>query len=91
MQATPVFLDFEASSLASASYPIEVAWSCGGDSIESHLISPTGVSRWTDWSAKAEALHGLSREQLIAEGKPPVWVAQSMNEQLYALVRASAD
>lgn len=82
MQATPVFLDFEASSLASASYPIEVAWSCGDDSIESHLISPASVARWTDWHAKAEALHGLSREQLIEKGKPPVWVAQRMNEQL---------
>ena len=79
---TPLFLDIEASSLGSASYPIEVAWSCPDASIESHLISPAGIASWTDWSMAAERLHGLSREQLLTEGKSPAWVARRLNEQL---------
>lgn len=82
MNVTPLFLDFEASSLASASYPIEVAWSYADNSVESHLISPTGVTTWTDWSIAAQRLHGLSREQLLTDGRPPTWVARRMNEQL---------
>jgi hypothetical protein len=30
----------------------------------------------------AQRLHGLSREQLLADGKSPAWVARRMNEQL---------
>lgn len=82
MNLTPLFLDFEASSLGSASYPIEVAWSSADDLVESHLISPAWIVTWTDWSAAAERLHGLSREQLLADGKSPTWVACRMNEQL---------
>jgi hypothetical protein len=82
MSPTPLFLDFEASSLASASYPIEVAWSRADDSVESHLISPAGIMAWTDWSIVAQRLHGLSREQLLTDGRPPAWVARRMNEQL---------
>jgi len=78
----PVFLDFEASSLASGSYPIEVAWGSSEDSIESHLISPAGIVTWTDWSMAAQQLHGLTREQLLSEGQQPIWVARRMNEQL---------
>ena len=78
----PVFLDFEASSLASASYPIEVAWSLPDGVIESHLISPAGIERWTDWSTQAERLHGISRAQLLAEGKAPAWICRRLNEQL---------
>jgi hypothetical protein len=78
----PVFLDFEASSLASASYPIEVAWSLPDGSIESHLISPAGIERWNDWSAQAERLHGISRAQLVAEGQSPAWVCRRLNERL---------
>lgn len=78
----PVFLDFEASSLASASYPIEVAWSLPDGAIESHLISPAGIERWTDWSAQSERLHGISRAQLLAEGRSPAWICRRLNEQL---------
>ncbi|NEX22383.1 hypothetical protein G3480_19075 [Thiorhodococcus mannitoliphagus] len=78
----PRFLDFEASSLASGSYPIEVAWSNPDGSIESYLISPASVERWTDWSWKAEQLHGIRRVQLLAEGKSPDWVCRRLNEAL---------
>lgn len=82
LEAPPVFLDIEASSLASASYPIEIAWSWPDGVIESHLISPAGIERWTDWSAQAERLHGISRARLLAEGQAPSWVYRRLNEQL---------
>ncbi|NJD07791.1 MAG: hypothetical protein FIA97_15035 [Methylococcaceae bacterium] len=82
METIPSFIDFEASSLGSASYPIEVAWNLSDGSIESCLISPAGTSRWTDWSYKAERIHGIARAQLLAEGRTPSWVCQRLNEQL---------
>lgn len=82
VEPMPRFLDFEASSLASASYPIEVAWSAPDGSIESHLISPAGIERWTDWSPKAEQLHGIRRATLLAEGKAPNWICRRLNAVL---------
>ena len=63
-----VFLDFEASSLSKDSYPIEVGWAAEDGSTEAHLIRPG--PRWTDWDASAEAIHHISRDQLLAEGEP---------------------
>jgi len=63
-----VFLDFEASSLGDHSYPIEVGWAGEDGSSEAHLIRPAPT--WTDWDATAEAIHHLSREQVVAEGEP---------------------
>jgi hypothetical protein len=51
-------------------------------SIESHLISPAGIERWTDWSAQAERLHGISRSRLLADGQAPAWICRRLNEQL---------
>jgi hypothetical protein len=82
MNHLPFFLDFEASSLSGESYPIEVAWSLADGSIESHLISPSEVADWTDWEMEAQSVHGISREELVAGGKSPLWVARRMNEQL---------
>jgi hypothetical protein len=70
------FLDFEASSLGKHGYPIEVAWVFANGQEESHLIRPAPT--WTDWDAGAEAVHGISRGQLIAEGAPLETVAQRM-------------
>ena len=71
-----VFLDFEASSLAKLSYPIEVAWVFEDGREESHLIRP--AAQWTDWDAAAEAIHHISRAQLEAEGTAYDVVAQRM-------------
>lgn len=75
-----VFLDFEASSLADAGYPIEVGWvgedGCG----EAHLIRP--APDWTDWDPSAEAIHRLTRNQLLAEGEPHELVARRTLEAL---------
>lgn len=82
MTILPLFLDIEASSLASASYPIEIAWTKPNNIIESYLISPAGIASWSDWSATAQKLHGISQFQLLEQGKPPRWVVHRMNEQL---------
>lgn len=71
-----VFLDFEASSLAKLSYPIEVAWVFEDGREESHLIRP--AAQWTDWDAAAEAIHHIPRAQLEAEGTAYDVVAQRM-------------
>ncbi len=78
----PTFLDFEASSLAIDSYPIEVAWNDAAGKIESYLISPAGVANWTDWDMQAQALHGITRKELLAHGKTPAWVCQRIRECL---------
>ena len=79
----PAFLDFEASSLSSVSYPIEVAWSLGDGSIESYLISPAGIETWTEWSVLSEKLHDIPRDELLAHGKSPDWICNRMNQQLF--------
>lgn len=74
------FLDFEASSLGKQGYPIEVAWVLSSGEEESHLIRPDPT--WTDWDTKAEAIHGLSRDRLQAEGQPVADVARRMMSAL---------
>jgi len=75
-----VFLDFEASSLSDQSYPIEVAWVFQDGRSESHLIAPAPT--WEDWDAEAEAIHGITRAALIADGEPHDVVANRMVEAL---------
>ncbi|MDD3838651.1 MAG: hypothetical protein PHG43_12520 [Phenylobacterium sp.] len=74
------FLDFEASSLADDSYPIEVGWVFEDGSEETHLIRP--ASGWTDWAEDAAVLHGLARDRLEAEGEPHGAVARRVLESL---------
>ena len=75
-----VFLDFEASSLARRSYPIEVAWVFEDGAAEAHLIRP--APDWDDWDVAAEAIHRIPRATLLAEGAPHDVVARRMVEQL---------
>ena len=75
-----VFLDFEASSLGKLSYPIEVAWVFEDGRSESHLIYP--AEHWTDWDENAEAVHHISRSDLMANGSPHDVVARRMIEEL---------
>jgi hypothetical protein len=70
------FLDFEASSLAKTSYPIEIAWVFENGAAESHLIRP--ADGWTDWDPKAEAIHHIPRATLLRDGRPHDEVAQRM-------------
>ncbi len=79
----PTFIDFEASSLNTDSYPIEVAWNYPDGSVESHLINPDFIEDWSDWDAHAQCnIHGIDREDLRKEGKDPNWVCDRMREAL---------
>ena len=74
----PVFIDFEASSLdLISSYPIEVGICLPDSSTHSWLIKPHVL--WKDWSASAEEIHGISRQQLIDEGLEVSEVVNDMN------------
>jgi hypothetical protein len=72
----PVFLDFEASSLNKASYPIEVGFVRADGTGEAYLIAPP--PDWTDWDSAAERLHGLSRTRLFNEGLSPQAVVANL-------------
>jgi hypothetical protein len=67
------FLDFEASSLADGSFPIEVAWVDRNGQGEHYLIRPAAA--WLDaagnplaWGADSERIHGISFAALLVEG-----------------------
>lgn len=75
-----VFLDFEASSLGSRSWPIEVAWVFEDGRSESHLIAP--LPEWTDWDPRAEAVHGIPHALLLSDGEDALAVAQRMMTEL---------
>lgn len=77
-----IFLDFEASSLAKAGYPIEVGWVAEDGTEEAHLIRP--APDWTDWDAEAAAVHGIARETLVRDGEPHDAVAARMIAALAA-------
>ena len=78
----PLFtIDFEASSLAPRSFPIEVGvcrWMSPNHPIEgwSTLIKPTDL--WTEhgsWSPQSQEVHGIGREELEGGMPPPDAVA----------------
>ena len=71
---TILFVDFEASSVERGSFPIEIGWCGVNGEGEAHLIRP--VPDWTAWSDVSEKIHGITREQLHAEGKPVREVAR---------------
>lgn len=64
-------IDFEASCLPrhGRSYPIEVGVSDGTMS-RNWLIRPHRSWDGWDWTAEAEALHGLSHDRIVREGQP---------------------
>jgi hypothetical protein len=71
------FIDFEASGIAPNSYPIEVAVVYPGGEFQA-LVLPAPY--WDHWSHDAEDMHGISRDQLLREGRPALEVAILMNE-----------
>jgi hypothetical protein len=74
------FFDIEASSLEQGSFPIEIGWVPETGVGESHLIRPEPA--WTGWSMESQKLHGITREMLVADGKPAAWVARRVLEVL---------
>jgi len=75
------FIDFEAASLSRHGYPIEVAWIFEDGNSETFLIKP--IAKWTDWDPAAEAIHGISREQLAREGVATDIVARRLVNSLH--------
>ena len=78
----PAFIDVEASGLGTRGYPIEVGLITSEGSMYCSLISPP--EDWsrldaTAWDAKAEQVHGITRDILQAHGKPLVEVARELN------------
>lgn len=74
------FLDFEASSLAKKSVPIEVAWVFEDGRSADYLIRP--AQGWDDWDPRAEAIHHIDRATLLRDGCPHDMVASAMVDQL---------
>jgi len=74
-------IDFEASSLESDSYPIQVAWNIS-DVVHSHYINPKYVPEWKGWSVASEAVHNIPRSYLHEHGEHPADVAKAMNDSL---------
>ncbi len=83
----PLFLDCEASSLRDVSYPIDVGWSTPDGTVQSYLVRPEW--NWSDWDANAEALHGLSREEITRRGLPADHIARLLNTALKGTVAYS--
>ena len=72
------FVDIEASSLSSGSFPIEIAWVAASGLGESHLIRPH--DEWLadgcpGWSRESEGVHGISLDTLVRDGAPIEQVA----------------
>lgn len=76
----PITIDVEASGFGRGSYPIEVGLAFPDEQTEAFLILP--APDWTHWDPEAEVVHGISREQLLREGRPIVEVAALLNARL---------
>lgn len=76
----PIILDIEASGFGSGSYPIEIGVAMPDGELHVWLIKP--MEDWTHWQESAEKVHGIPREQLLAEGRCPRQVADELNELL---------
>ena len=77
------FVDFEASSLLPASFPIEIAWVNTRGQGESYLIRP--LEKWLDgggWSRESEAMHGISLDTLMKNGVPVGRVSKRATDAL---------
>ncbi|SKA51621.1 hypothetical protein [Enterovibrio nigricans] len=79
-----VTLDFEASGLTEASYPIEVGYSLPDGSSVSLLINPESSSEnWQYWDDYAEnEIHGISRQELMTKGMSVFDVCAHLNSRL---------
>jgi len=81
--AAPIaFIDIEASGLGPKSWPVEIGWAFVAGPAEAMLVRPS--PGWDDaaWNPAAEALHGLTRDQLRAEGVDAATVCRRLNEVL---------
>lgn len=80
MPILPNIMDFEASGLGEASYPIEVGFCLGNGERYCTLIRP--IDAWRHWDKQAEQLHGIPRQLLQDKGQDVVVVALELNRRL---------
>lgn len=73
-------IDIEASGFGAESYPIEVGVVTSTNVRLCALIHP--FSDWQHWNVEAEAIHGISRETLFANGVQPRGLCLQMNDLL---------
>lgn len=86
---TPIFIDFEASSLdLLSSYPIEVGICFPNGETKSWLIKPHVL--WKDWSESAARIHCIPRATLAEEGQEISDVVMALNEQITGTVYCDA-
>ncbi|MGF1463006.1 MAG: exonuclease domain-containing protein [Maricaulaceae bacterium] len=78
-----VFIDVEASGLGPQSWPIEVAWVNLDGAAAATLIQPHPDWSMQAWMASAEALHGLTPDQVYREGAPVASIASNLNDTLH--------
>jgi len=78
MIAPPIIIDIEASGFGKDSYPIEVGYVDRLGKPWCSLITPP--DHWQHWNDVAESLHHISRETLLAHGKPINHVANHLND-----------
>ena len=76
----PVTIDVEASGFGQGSYPIEVGVALEDGCTCCFLIRP--VPGWSHWDPAAEAVHGITRDVLMAHGHPAAEVAERLNALL---------
>lgn len=79
-QVLPITMDIEASGLGRNSYPIEIAFVMPDGEQHDYLIKPPAA--WDHWDARAESLHGITRDKLQREGFQPWDIASEMNDLL---------
>jgi DNA polymerase III subunit epsilon len=93
MAQTPLFLDFEASSLASDSWPIELgmAWVDAQGTVQSTgcLIQPDASWPQEAWWPSSQAVHGIARGALDTEGVPCTQAAELFLDHIAGRVAIS--
>jgi hypothetical protein len=85
MPLTIIAIDFEASCLPrhGRSFPIEVGIAGVDGGARSWLIRPHDSWAQWDWTAEAEALHGLTRARIMAEGLPADQVLRELENAVW--------
>ena len=76
-------IDIEASGFGAGSYPIEVGFVRPDGRAFCSLVQPP--PHWTHWDERAQAVHGLARDTLLAHGRSAAEVARRLNEDLAGL------
>lgn len=79
-QWPPAILDIEASGFGPRGYPIEIGIILPNGRAWCSLIRPQ--PEWIFWDEEAEALHGITRTQLLQIGRPAKEVTTILNEWL---------